>query len=447
MPVPQPSKKKIVRLVNPRSMALYLALILFAAAVLPHVSHARLQTSEGQSAAKKQKRRAPEFVPGEVLVRFREDAPAAKGQSRADAVTGEDGTQIPMTVERLDREEAVRGLRKVHVSPEKTLEAIQALSKRPDVLYAEPNYRLYADAVPNDPRFANGNLYALKNLGVPGADIKAEQAWNTTTGSRGIVVGVIDEGVDINHEDLKANVWTNPGETPGDGIDNDGNGFVDDVNGWDFANNDNTVFDYPFATYPAPNGSYTGDTDDHGTHVSGTIGAVGNNGTGVVGVNWQVSLMPLKFLKKGGGDDANAIKAVLYAKKMRDLWASSGGAKGANVRVLSNSYGGGGFSQAFLDAIKSAGDSGILFVAAAGNEGANNDSSPHYPSSYEASNLIAVASTTSSDTLSGFSNYGATSVNIAAPGSGIWSTTPKNTYSSYSGTSMATPHVSGAAAL
>jgi len=218
------------------------------------------------------------------------------------------------------------------------------------------------------------------------------------------------------------------------------------VNGWDFAHNDNTVFDYTGPSYP-PAPDYTGDVDDHGTHVAGIIGATGNNGIGVVGINWQVSLMSLKFLEADGGTSADLLKALSYAKMMRDLWSTSGGTKGANIRVLNNSYGGSGFSQAELDAIRAVGDDGILFVVAAGNEGLDNDMFPSYPASYVSPNLISVAASVGGGTRASFSNYGEGSVDMTAPGEHILSTTPKNTYNFFSGTSMSTPYVAGSAAL
>ncbi|HJU55622.1 MAG TPA: FG-GAP-like repeat-containing protein, partial [Pyrinomonadaceae bacterium] len=237
----------------------------------------------------------------------------------------------------------------------------------------------------------------------------------------------------------------NPGEIPNNSIDDDSNGFIDDVNGWDFFHNDKTVFDGSGA-YPSD------DTDAHGTHVAGTIGAVGNNSIGVVGVNWQSSLMSLKVLGRDGESGAPSsvmvtVRAYNYAKMMRDRWVSTGGTKGANIRVLNNSYGGGGRSQAELDAIRALNTSGILFVAAAGNDSRNDDWNPVYPASYDAPNVISVAATNPDDSVSYFSNYGKQTVDLGAPGDDILSTTPNGTYDRYSGTSMASPHVAGAAAL
>ena len=299
--------------------------------------------------------------------------------------------------------------------------------RSPEVAYVEPDFVITSTAVPNDPSF--GQLWGLNNVGQSGgvadADIDATEAWDVTTGSRNVVVAVIDTGLDHTHPDLAANVWRNPGEIPGDRIDNDGNGYVDDVRGWDFANSDADPFD----------------DEGHGTHVAGTIGAVGNNGIGVAGVNWQVSMMPLKFLDAtGSGSTSSAIAAINYATRMRRDY-------GVNVVATNNSWGGGGFSTALRDAIDAGGRAGILCVAAAGNDGSNNDTTAHYPSGYAGTSVIAVAATDRSNRLASFSNYGASTVDIAAPGSAIYSTLPGNAYASYSGTSMATPHVSGAIAL
>jgi len=253
--------------------------------------------------------------------------------------------------------------------------------------------------------------------------IDAPTAWDVQSGSKSVIVGVIDTGIDRDHEDLQANMWTNPGESGGgketNNIDDDGNGLVDDFRGWDFINNDNNPFD----------------DNDHGTHVSGTIGAVGNNSVGVVGVNWNVSIMALKFLGgDGSGDTGDAVEAIIYGTNQ-------------GAKVLSNSWGGGGRSRAVEDAIRFANDRGVLFVAAAGNESSDNDTFPSFPANYQVDNVVSVASSTSSDDISSFSNTGRRSVHLAAPGSGILSTKPRDQYQNLSGTSMATPHVSGAAAL
>ncbi|MDX6575897.1 MAG: hypothetical protein QOE96_1850 [Blastocatellia bacterium] len=411
-----------------------LLLLLLAASILfaprSEAIHSNPSQAQGETS---QKRQRPEFVPGEVLVRFKHgrafEGPAMvtlpgndvalqaqqKTSSRALAMSNE---EIPVNLDRFAGSDLVEGLRLARVPPDDTLKAVAALSARDDVLYAEPNYIVHSDATPNDPRFLSNELYGLSKIGAP-------QAWDITKGSTSIVVGVIDEGIDVSHQDLQANIWTNP--SPGSIA-----GISGDVNGYDFRTNSGAI--------PA---------ESHATHVAGTIGAVGNNSTGVVGVNWQVSLMSLRFIDQttNNGTDADAIKAYNYAKQMRDLWTSSSGTKGANIRVLNASYGGGGYSQAAADALNAVGQSGILFVAAAGNETTDSDLHPHYPSNYSLPNVISVAATDSSDNLASFSNFGLHSVALGAPGVGILSTTPNNTYSSFSGTSMATPHVTGAAAL
>ena len=272
------------------------------------------------------------------------------------------------------------------------------------------------DMVPNDPKL--NQLWGMTK-------IDAQDAWGISTGSRNVVVAVIDTGVDCAHTDLAANIWTNPGEIAGNGVDDDGNGFVNDLHGYDFANNDADPMD----------------DNGHGTHVSGTIAAVGNNAQGVAGVNWSVSIMPLKFLdSQGSGYLSDAIRAVNYATMERTRY-------GVNVRVMNNSWGGGEFSAAMQTAIQAANQAGILFVAAAGNNGANNDRAAQYPANCDSPNVISVAATDQNDQLASFSNYGAATVDVAAPGVSIYSTIPGNKYAMYSGTSMATPFVSGVAAL
>ncbi len=303
---------------------------------------------------------------------------------------------------------------------------VRALSGEPLVRFAEPDSIVSTCAtLPNDPSFSQ--VWGLHNTGQSGgtvdADIDAPEAWDLGTGSTGVVVGVIDTGVDYTHPDLAANIWSNSVEIV-NGIDDDGNGYVDDVRGWDFYANDADPMD----------------ENGHGTHVSGTIGAVGNNALGVVGVNWRCSILPLRFLSSGGsGSTSDAIEALYYALGLRQ--------RGVNVRLTNNSWGGSGNEQSLEDAISANGNAGLLFVAAAGNSGSDNDLTPFYPASYPESNVIAVAATDRNDGLASFSQFGLTSVDLGAPGVSIYSTLPGGQYGLESGTSMATPHVAGVVAL
>ena len=334
-----------------------------------------------------------------------------------------------------------RTLRVVAPSPRGAASALSARSADGSVVYdpkrdrckeimaegqtdsCSPNFRLKAlETIPNDP--GSSDLWGMTSA----EGISAPRAWDLSTGSNSIVVAVIDTGVDYSHPDLAANMWHNPGEVPGNGVDDDLNGYVDDVYGV------NTI------TGAAQPGNPM-DDHYHGTHVAGTIGAVGNNGIGVVGVSPHVKIMALKFLSaSGSGSLAGAIKAIDYATMMRINY-------GINVRLSNNSWGGGGYSTPLEQAISRAKAAGIIFVAAAGNDGADSDASPMYPAGYDVDNIVAVAAINRDQNLASFSNYGATSVDIAAPGVSIYSTSPNSGYQSLSGTSMATPHVAGALAL
>ena len=356
--------------------------------------------------------------PRTVIVGFERNVTLA---AQADALSDAD-------VERLRRFPQIRSAL-VSVGAQSTAGAIRDLESDPRIAFAEPNFTVHADTIPNDPFLPQ--LWGLNNTGqtvnwtagTPDADIDAPEAWSVSTGSPDVTVAVIDTGVDVSHPDLAPNIWVNPGEDCAgcrtNGVDDDGNGYVDDWRGWDFVNGDNDP------------------TDDngHGTHVAGTIAAAGNNGLGVAGVTWSSKIMPLKFLgADGSGTAADAISAILYARAM-------------GVPILSNSWGGDEFSQAMLDAIEQTDARGELFVAAAGNDFTNTDATPNYPSGYDSPNVLAVGATDQFDRKAWFSNYGARSVDLAAPGTNVYSTWRGGAYRFEDGTSMATPHVSGAAAL
>jgi subtilisin family serine protease len=365
-----------------------------------------------------------EHVPGELIVMFKDHVSKAAAANKFAAMGAKIKHQFRSSGA-MQIQFAVKGTTSdLHARAE-------ALAADPEVQFVEANQILrIAATMPDDTEF--GQLYGMHNNGgtggTPDADIDAPEAWDISTGSRDVLVGVIDTGVAYTHPDIAPNYWTNPGESGLDangadktanGIDDDGNGFIDDFRGWDFVNNDNDPMD----------------DHDHGTHCAGTIGGAGNNGMGVAGVNWTVSMVGIKFLSgSGSGTLVDAVKAIEYGTLI-------------NATMTSNSWGGGGFSDTMDLAIRAADDAGVLFIAAAGNSASNNDSSPHYPSSYAADNVIAVAATDHSDGIANFSSYGATSVDVGAPGVDILSSVKNGTYTKFSGTSMATPHVAGIAAL
>lgn len=390
----------------------YCVCLVLASCLLPLPSHAASEKNSDQK---------PSAAKREVLVKFRE---VSTEKLR--------GLALAHDLDRSHRLGGVQRLYRFHSRSKSTESLVYEFSLRSDVLYAEPNFMVEAAQQPHDPRFPE--LWGLHNsgqsfgfpAGTPGADIGAFQAWELSTGSTDHVVGVVDTGVDYTHPDLQSNVWSAPAA------------FAVSVA-------DSTI------TCPAGSHGFNAitltcdpmDDNKHGTHVSGTIGAAGNNSLGVVGVNWTAQIMGIKFLDaSGGGYISDAVNAIEFAIQTKNALGAA-----ADVRVLSNSWGGSGFSQALLDQINRAGQNGMLFVAAAGNNGYDNDRSPFYPASYSAANLIAVAATDNNDALASFSNYGASSVQLGAPGVNVLSTVLSGQYGYLSGTSMATPHVSGAAAL
>jgi subtilisin family serine protease len=384
----------------------------------------------------------PTWEEDEILIKFK---PAVTTSSVSSLLAALNARVLDYTPE--------LGLRHIRL-PQKmaVADAITQMLASDLVDYAEPNYRCHAFVKPNDPLYSR--LWGLENTGQDdgssGADITAASAWNIATGSQNVVIGIIDSGIDYKHEDLRHALYTNPGEDPwsdsddpttGNKVDDDANGYVDDWKGWNFVSASNDPYD----------------DNSHGSHCAGTIGAVGNNNTGITGVCWNVRIISLKFLDENGdGNVANAAKAIVYAANL-------------GIRILNNSWGGNEYSRALYDAIQYANSKGVLFVAAAGNDGVNTDQYPNYPSCYDLENIISVAASDNKDQLAvwgseetpsddcGFicnsvmaatpgSNFGPISVDLAAPGKGIWSTVPGG-YARFDGTSMAAPHVSGVAGL
>jgi cysteine-rich repeat protein len=347
--------------------------------------------------------RKADFVPSRVIVKYKEQPSASRAASARSAVRSAMGAALKRRLDSIDAE-------LLEVPSRDVRRLVNRWKSDPRIEYVEPDYLVKPTVIPNDPSF--GGLYGM-------AMIQAPAAWDITRGTD-VLIGVIDTGVDYNHPDLAANIWTNPGEVVGNGIDDDNNGYVDDIHGYDWVNDDADPMDDGF----------------HGTHVAGTIAAAGNNGLGVVGLNWTARIMALKFLPgSGSGSTSDAILAVQYATQM-------------GARLTNNSWGGGGNSQALRDAIRAAEAANSLFVAAAGNDAS---SEALYPARYDLENIVSVAATDQNDVIARFSNFNATSVDLGAPGVDILSTYPtahpNGPYAIISGTSMASPHVAGVAGL
>lgn len=354
---------------------------------------------------------AENFAKGELLVKYKNGT----ASSTAFSLNAQYGTSV------LEEFPALKWQRIKLPANLSVEQAVSLYSKSSEIEFAQPNYYYNLVLTPNDTRFSE--LWGMTKISAP-------MAWDITTGSSNTVVAILDTGMKYNHEDLATNVWTNPGEIAGNGIDDDGNGFIDDIHGYDFFFNDSDPLD----------------EHGHGTHVAGTIGAVGNNSLGVVGVNWNVRMMAIKIYNSTGFGTTSAmlINAYNYVRIMKQ--------RGVNIRVTNNSYSGCdeacGYDQATNDALDALGNANILNVFAAGNDGRNVDVIPAFPASYTSPAVLSVAASTSTDAKAGFSNFGTTSVDLAAPGSGILSTVMNaSNYGNSSGTSMASPHAAGAAAL
>jgi hypothetical protein len=404
-----------------------LILLLFCAALLAITHYFPVLHADNQAASKRQARLLQgvdqpknSYVPGEVLVRFRH---GTLEQVKA-SIHAKANAQV------VKHFESVSDLQKVRLPSGTSVEsAVAEYRASPSVQYAEPNYLVHAlqgQTIPNDPSFpTQWNLQNTgQNGGTPGADIHGPQAWSITTGSTSVVVAVIDSGVDYTHPDLSGQIWNAP-------------------TAYTVTRTQGDVFACPAGShgFDAVNGTCS-PLDDlgHGTHVSGIIGASTNDGIGVAGVAWNVQILPCKFLNSQGfGDVAAALTCLEMVKSLKD--------SGINIVASNNSWGGGGFSQALQDAIAANEQSGILFIAAAGNAFQDTDQVPTYPANYPLPNIIAVAASTAQDEFAAFSNAGRRTTHLSAPGDQILSTTPNNTYSTFSGTSMAAPHVTGVAAL
>ena len=377
----------------------------------------------------------PSYADSELLVKFK---PGATDQEVADLVRRGAVTKARHILTPAMKDRGDIGITRLTIALP-VRQAIQALQNHPAIEYAQPNWVYQHQAVPDDTFYLNGSLWGMSGDPVNDFGTHASAAWAADTlGSDEVCVGVIDEGIQVDHADLVGNIWKNLSEFSGQAsLDDDSNGYTDDINGWNAVSDNGTVFEPGY--------------DTHGTHVAGTLGASGGNGIGVVGVNWNVSIIAGKFLgRDGSGSTADAIQAIDY---MTDLKIK----QGVNIVALNNSWGGSGYDPALLESITDAARANILCVAAAGNgnrlgKAINTDNSPFYPACYDTTAgagydaVISVTAIAQDGSKPTWANYGAKSVDLGAPGVKIWSTIP-GTYASMDGTSMATPHVTGAIAL
>lgn len=363
--------------------------------VLGIVTGPAVEKKPGQAAVDSQNNE-PQYAEGEVLVKFKSGTTLAAAEIMAADLAIDSLREFRILSKMRQRPFLLMSSARLS-----TRELLVALQANPQVEAVSPNFRRRLQRLPNDPKFAK--LWGMNKISAPAA-------WEKTVGSPGVVLAVLDTGVDYRHEDLAANMWRNPGEIAGNGIDDDGNGFRDDVYGYDFASD-----------RFGKNDSDPMDIDNHGTHVAGILAAVGNNGVGVCGITWNVRIMALKSFRPDMYIyDSDSIEAIEYVILMKRDY-------GVNLVAINASFGGGGENVLQKDAIAAAGSQGIVMVCAAGNDGKDNDATPFFPSGYDLPNIIAVAATDSNDQLASFSNYGATTVDMAAPGVGIFSTVPTGT--------------------